>query len=89
MEKTLGTDHPSVGTTLNNFAFFCHTQGDLIKAEPLYNRSLAIKEKALGPDHPSVAMTLANLAVLYRATARDAEAEQLEQRAAKIRALKR
>ncbi|MDA0803982.1 MAG: tetratricopeptide repeat protein, partial [Planctomycetota bacterium] len=59
------------------------------KAEPLYKRSLAIWEKALGPDHPDVATSLENLAALYRATKRDKEAEPLEQRAAKIRAIKR
>ena len=33
------------------------------EAEPLYKRSLAIREKALGPDHPDVANSLNNLAV--------------------------
>ena len=41
-------------------------QGQYAKAEPLYQRSLAIWEKALGPDHPEVATSLNNLAVLYR-----------------------
>jgi hypothetical protein len=63
--------------------------GDYAKAEPLFRRSLAILEKALGPDHPSVATSLENLAALYRATKRDTEAEQLEVRAKRIRAIKR
>ncbi|MDA0770400.1 MAG: tetratricopeptide repeat protein [Chloroflexi bacterium] len=46
-------------------------------------------EKTLGPDHPDVATSLENLAGLYRNTKRDKEAEPLEQRAAKIRAIKR
>ncbi|MEE8511990.1 MAG: tetratricopeptide repeat protein [Acidiferrobacterales bacterium] len=37
------------------------------EAEPLYKRSLAIREKALGPDHPDVATSLNNLARLYSA----------------------
>jgi hypothetical protein len=37
------------------------TQGQYASAEPLYKRSLAIKEKALGPDHPSMAASLNNL----------------------------
>jgi hypothetical protein len=46
-------------------------------------------EKALGPDHPDVATCLENLATLYRATKRVSKVESFEQRAAKIRALKR
>ena len=41
-------------------------QGQYAKAEPLYQRSLAIREKALGPEHPDVATSLNNLAGLYR-----------------------
>jgi hypothetical protein len=62
---------------------------DYAKAEPLLKRSLAIYEKALGPDHPDVARSLENLAALYRATKRVTEAEQLEVRAKRIRAIKR
>jgi tetratricopeptide (TPR) repeat protein len=40
-------------------------QGLYDRAEPLYLRSLDIKERALGKDHPSVATTLHNLARLY------------------------
>ena len=49
-------DHPDVATSLNNLAELYRTQGDYAKAEPLYKRSLAIREKALGPDHPDVAI---------------------------------
>ena len=42
------------------------SQGRYADAEPLYKRSLAIREKALGPDHPDVATSLNNLAELYR-----------------------
>ncbi|MDA0668290.1 MAG: tetratricopeptide repeat protein [Planctomycetota bacterium] len=48
-----------------------------------------IAEQNVGPDHPYVATSLENLAGLYRDTKRDKEAEPLEQRAAKIRAIKR
>ena len=49
-------------------------QGRYADAEPLYKRSLAIREKALGPDHPDVAHSLNNLAVLYDAQGRYADA---------------
>ncbi len=38
-------------------------------AEPLYERSLAIREKAFGPDHPKTAILLSNLAELLGAAA--------------------
>ena len=50
-------------------------------AEPLYKRSLSIREKALGPDHPHVGTTLNNLANAQR---RFAEAEPLLKRAEHI-----
>jgi CHAT domain-containing protein len=50
-------------------------------AEPLYKRSLAIREKALGPDHLDVANSLNNLALLYQTQGgRYADAEALYQR---------
>ncbi|CAN0549492.1 unnamed protein product [Ectocarpus sp. 12 AP-2014] len=38
------------------------TQGKYDKAEPLYERSQAIREKVLGPEHPDVAQSLNNRA---------------------------
>lgn len=45
--------------------------------------------EALGPNHPDVATSLENLTILYRATKRDKEALKLENRAERIRAIKR
>ena len=45
------------------------------KAEPLYQRSLRIKEKSRGKDHPTVASTLNNLAGLYMIQGEYAKAE--------------
>jgi CHAT domain-containing protein len=53
-----------VGTTLNNLARVHRNQGKYADAEPLYKRSLAIREKAFGAVHPAVALTLDNLAIL-------------------------
>lgn len=74
---------------LNSMAVRYYTQGNYAKAEPLFKRSLAIKEKAFDPDHTDVATTFANLADLYRATKRFEEAEKLQRRVAQIRAMKR
>ena len=63
-------------------------QGRYAEAEPLYRRSLEIKEKQLGPDHPDVAGSLNNLAILYADQGRYAEAEPLYRRSLKIREAK-
>ena len=74
---------------VENLANLYYMQDEYVQAEPLYNRSLTIREEALGPNHPDVASSLENLARLYRATHRGKEAAKLEQRAAKTRAIKR
>ena len=71
--------------SLNNLAALYRTQGRYAEAEPLYKRSLAIREKALGPDHPDVAQSLNNLAVLYEEQGRYADAEPLYKRSLAIR----
>lgn len=89
-EKALGSDHYHLANMLDSWAQrHLDGAGDYASAEPLYKRSLAIKEKALGPDNPNVATSLENLASVYRATNRPELAEPLEERAAKIRAIKR
>jgi len=42
-----------------------HSMGRYSEAEPLYRRSLAIREQQLGADHPYTASSLNNLAGLY------------------------
>ncbi len=58
--------------------------GQFARAEPLYKRSLAIKEKALGPNHTDVATTLNNLGSLYQAPGQYAQAEPPFKRALAI-----
>ncbi len=62
-----------------------YAQGKYAEAEPLYKRSLAIREKALGPEHPDVGQGLNNLAELYRTQGKYAEAAPLHKRALAIR----
>ena len=50
-----------MATSLNTQLYT--SQGQYANAEPLYKRSLVIKE---GPDHPDVAVSLNGLAELYR-----------------------
>ena len=72
-EKTLGPDHPDVGSDMNNLADLYDRQGRYSEAEPMYKRALAIDEKAQGPDHPDVAADLNNLALLYNELGRYAK----------------
>ncbi len=58
-------------------------QGLYGRAEPLFQRALAIQEAALG-NHPKAAQTLNALAYLYRAQGRYDRAEPLSQRALAI-----
>ena len=83
-EAALGTNHPDVGTTLNNLALLLQEQGKYAEAEPLFRRALAIKEAALGPDHPDVAQVAENLAAVLRHLGREDEAQRLEEPAAGI-----
>ena len=82
--ENFGPEDPLLATSLNNLASLYYAQGKYAEAEPLYQRSLAIREKALGPEHPDVAQSLNNLAELYRTQGKYAEAEPLYQRALAI-----
>jgi tetratricopeptide (TPR) repeat protein len=62
------------------WALVYQTQGRYAEAEPLYERSLAIREKALGPEHPDVGGSLNNLATLRTRQGRSFEAQHLHQR---------
>ena len=62
---TLGAADPlAEATALNQQALTLYQQGRYAEAEPLYKRSLAIREKGLGPDHPDTATVRGNLAAL-------------------------
>ena len=82
--KVFGPEHPYMATPLNNLAILYHKQGKYDKAEPLYQRALAIKEMVLGPDHPDVATMLNNLAGLYEDQGKYQAAKPLYQRALAI-----
>jgi hypothetical protein len=74
---------------LNQEVMELYRTGNYDRAVTVAKKSLEVAEKALGPDHLDVATSLENMAVLNRATKWDKEAEKLEQRAARIRAIKR
>ena len=47
--------------SLNNLALLYFYQDRFDEVEPIYKRSLAIREQALGEEHPDVAESLKNL----------------------------
>src|SRR3984893_14599216 len=69
---------------LDDQANALYEKGRYAEADPLYKRSLAIREKALGPDHPDVAASLNNLALLYDQQGRHVDAEPLYKKALAI-----
>ena len=60
------------------------SQGRFAGSEPLYMRSLAIREKMFGPEHYEIGRSLNNLAELYRFEGRYADAEPLYTRSLAI-----
>ena len=69
---------------LDKQANLYYKQGRYAEAEPLYKRSLAIREKILGSDHPVVSNSLYYLARLYDNQGRYTEAEPLYKRSLTI-----
>jgi len=77
-------DAPEVALLLNEAGYHLDDQGRYSEVEPLYVRSLSIRERQLGADHPHVATSLNNLAALYRIQGRYSDAEPLYARALSI-----
>jgi len=82
--EAFGPQDPRLATSLNNLAELYRLLGKFVDAEPLYKRSLAIREKALGPAHPDVAISLNNLAGLYHQQGKYNKAEPLYKRSLAI-----
>ncbi|MBO0766292.1 MAG: tetratricopeptide repeat protein, partial [Hyphomicrobiaceae bacterium] len=78
--KRYGEERSEFAGALDRLANSKTSSGQRAEAEPLYQRSLAIREAALGHENPLVALSLNNLAELYRVQGRYAEAEPLFRR---------
>ena len=76
-EKLLGPDNTNIALSLNELALLLKSQGKYEESEPLYKKSLEIRETK---NHPDVAESLNNLAGLYYSQGKYAEAEPLYQR---------
>ncbi|TNJ40296.1 tetratricopeptide repeat protein [Chlorobaculum thiosulfatiphilum] len=86
-EKIAEEGKPMVetATLLNSMGSYYHGRTFYAKAEPLYRRSLQIREDFLGSGNPDVATNLNNLASLLKDQGKYGEAEPLHRRALKIR----
>ena len=79
-EQVLGETHPSTLTARNNLAGAYREAGRLVKAIPLFERTLADREQVLGETHRDTLTSRNNLAGAYRDTGRLAEAIPLNER---------
>src|SRR5262245_14738629 len=77
-ENGWGADHLFIVPHLDKVATYLMSREKYTDAEPLLQRSLAIKEKVLTQTHPDVADALEKYAELLRKTGRDTEAMKLE-----------
>jgi hypothetical protein len=57
----LGQDHPDTLASGNNLAYVYLAAGDLGRAIPLYEQTLAASERVLGPTHPTTGLVRGNL----------------------------
>ncbi len=80
-----GNENPQFAFSLNGLATLYYSQGKYNEAEPLYRRSLSIREKQLGENNPDFAQSLNNLAGLYISQGKYNEAEPLYRRSLSIR----
>jgi hypothetical protein len=58
----LGEDHPSTLTSRNNLAGVYGVSGDVVRAIPLFERTLEDRVRVLGEDHPDTLASRNNLA---------------------------
>lgn len=70
---------------LSEAGHYCFERAQYAEAEPLFKRTLAIRERLFGSEHSDVAMSLNNLAALYDHQGRYVEAEPLFKQALAIR----
>jgi tetratricopeptide (TPR) repeat protein len=74
----------ALAVSLNSLALLYQSQGRYSEAEPLFLRSLEIRERQLGADHSDLATSLNNLAAIYQAQGHYDKAEPLFLRSLEI-----
>jgi CHAT domain-containing protein/Flp pilus assembly protein TadD len=84
--EILGEKNSDYATSLNDLAMLYGAAGEYAKAEPLFQRALAIRKEVLGEKHPNYARSLNDLAGVYFHKGAYAKAEPFFQKALAIRA---
>ncbi len=82
-EKTLGPEHPTLATRLNNLAQLYQATDRYGEAEPLFQRAVAILVKALPAGHPNLVTVRSNYAAVLDRLGRTEEARRLRGKATK------
>jgi tetratricopeptide (TPR) repeat protein len=82
--EAYGFEFVEAARLLNYTGTYCYDRAQYREAEPLFIRSLGIREKAHGMEHPDVATSLNNMGMLYNSQGRYAEAEPLFMRSLAI-----
>ncbi len=77
-------DAEAIAESLSSLANAKRGAGQLVEAEELFGRSLALREKTLGPSHLMVARTLISYGSLMDVRGDSARAEAMLQRARKV-----
>jgi tetratricopeptide (TPR) repeat protein len=67
-KKRLPSDHPSIGTTLNDMGIVYEKLGNNRKAHDYFNRALEIRKKCLPPDHIDFAECHTNIGRILEKT---------------------
>jgi eukaryotic-like serine/threonine-protein kinase len=73
--RTLGDDHPSTLSSINNMGALLLAQGRYAEVEPYYRQSLEGARRTLGDDHPSTLISINNMGNLLLNLGKWAEAE--------------
>jgi tetratricopeptide (TPR) repeat protein len=83
-ESSLGPEHPTTATALDNLGDLYRKLANYDEAESIYQRCLRIREKVLGQDHQETAKTLRSVGELFRTKGDYAKAEPILRRALSI-----
>lgn len=75
--STLGEQHPSTLTSMNNLALVLSEQGQYSEAEALHRQTLELYKRVLGEQHPSTLISINNLASVLRAQGKHEEADRV------------
>jgi tetratricopeptide (TPR) repeat protein len=82
--ERIAPDHPILASSFSKLAELYRSQGKYRAAEPLYLRSLEIRERQLEVSPHPVVSSLNNLAALYKSQAKYSEAELIYLRSLEI-----